>query len=161
METKRNNGVRFSADVKISEKGIGKDVNIDIRYIDLTNPIEWDQLQKWLIKLRRTLEVTFGNEETLDWYCNSEHEPRRSWDMQTGSRYVDRLFSDMTERVENASGNWITDSVSHDEVLSKGISPEQYHRMVCRGQIGVVLKGKESTPTLVDKDSPLFKHQDK
>lgn len=82
METKKNNGVRFSADVKISEKGIGKDVNIDIRYIDLTNPIEWDQLQKWLRKLRRTLEVTFGHEETLDWYCNSEHEPRRSWDMQ-------------------------------------------------------------------------------
>lgn len=155
METKKNNGVRFSADVKISEKGIGKDVNIDIRYIDLTNPIEWDQLQRWLIKLRRTLEVTFGNEETLDWYCNSEHEPRRSWDMQSNpfsqtdcslsqsplsdnegqrvrgltdsgktacSRYINRLFSGMTERAENgcnASENWITHPLSEDDLRAQ------------------------------------------
>ena len=112
METKKNNGVSFSADVKISEKGIGKDVNIDIRYIDLTNPQEWEQLQQWLIKLRRTLEVTFGNEETLDWYCNSEHEPRRSWDMQNNpiSHTDCSLSQSPLSDNEGQRVRWLTDS---------------------------------------------------
>ena len=80
METKKNNGVRFSADVKISEKGIGKDVNIDIRYIDLTNPQEWEQLQQWLTRLRSSLVGAHSEPDSLDRYNNSEHEPRRSWD---------------------------------------------------------------------------------
>ena len=80
METKKNNGVRFSADVKISEKGIGKDVNIDIRYIDLTNPQEWEQLQKWLTRLRSSLVGAHSEPDSLGRYNNSEHEPRRSWD---------------------------------------------------------------------------------
>ena len=80
METKKNNGVGFSADVKISEKGIGKDVNIDIRYIDLTNPQEWEQLQQWLTRLRSSLVGAHSEPDSLDRYNNNEHEPRRSWD---------------------------------------------------------------------------------
>lgn len=80
METKKDNGVEFSAEVKINKKGFGKDIDITIRYIDLTNPDEWNELQTWLIQLRASLVGAHSEPDSLSRYCNSIHQPRRSWD---------------------------------------------------------------------------------
>lgn len=73
-------GIRFSTQVEIKEQGIGKDINLRVENIDLTNPQEWDELQNWLIRLRGSLVAMCNAPDGLGKHNNSTHQPRRSWD---------------------------------------------------------------------------------
>ncbi len=73
-------GIRFSTQVEIKEQGIGKDINIQVESIDLTNPQEWEELQRWLRQLRQSLVAMCNAPDGLGKHNNSTHQLRRSWD---------------------------------------------------------------------------------
>lgn len=75
-------GICCKAEVKISEQGMGKDISLRIENIDLTQPCEWEALQKWLNELRSSLVAMCNAPDALPQYNNSICQIRRNWDIR-------------------------------------------------------------------------------
>ncbi|GIJ95120.1 hypothetical protein CAPN002_23380 [Capnocytophaga stomatis] len=73
-------GIRFSTQVEIKEQGIGKDINIRVDNIDLTNAQEWEELQSWLAKLKASITAMRNTPEGLATCTNSTDIIRRACD---------------------------------------------------------------------------------
>lgn len=73
-------GIRFSTQVEIKEQGIGKDINIRVDNINLTNPQEWEELQNWLAKLKASITAMHSTPEGLATCANSMDTMRRACD---------------------------------------------------------------------------------